>query len=326
MDNLAPNYTHIFIVLSLIFFLIWLVLGFLFPVFFKNFLERKGGVFGDGFGSVNALFSGFALAGIVITLFMQQGAIALQQDAIDEQKREYDSTRVNDNRSSKILQAQIDSTRSNENRTYLLQQKAFKAQQYDLDETKRLMRFQQFENTFFQMLADLNNKVEELEAKIPDARYGDETDTLVRGVKSFEVYKKIIFDGEKQIRLNYGEISESYPYYEFIKTFNSYYTTLALLLNYVEKSKIDNSLKPNYYKLVIMPMTYYQKLALYYHIGIVKAKEKSYHKTLTEFDETLIEFEREHRFLRKLYLFDVAPHYNYNLLYDAGIYPERIPQ
>lgn len=46
------------------------------------------GQFGDLFGSVNALFSGFAFAGLVITIIQQRHDLQLQRQAIDQSKKD----------------------------------------------------------------------------------------------------------------------------------------------------------------------------------------------------------------------------------------------
>ncbi len=47
--------------------------------------EVARGVFGDKFGSINALFSGLAFAGIIFTIFLQRRELALQRLNIEEQ-------------------------------------------------------------------------------------------------------------------------------------------------------------------------------------------------------------------------------------------------
>lgn len=43
---------------------------------------REPGAFGDMFGSINALFSGLALAGVVLTLLLQHRELALQRQEL----------------------------------------------------------------------------------------------------------------------------------------------------------------------------------------------------------------------------------------------------
>lgn len=47
------------------------------------------GVFGDMFGSVNALFSGLALGGIIFTIFLQKKELKLQRNELKETRKEF---------------------------------------------------------------------------------------------------------------------------------------------------------------------------------------------------------------------------------------------
>lgn len=77
--NLLIILISVFVV-SILFFLNW--------YFLHDLSVEKRGTMGDMFGVANALFSGLALAGIVITLWLQQQELKSQQLQIDEQKKE----------------------------------------------------------------------------------------------------------------------------------------------------------------------------------------------------------------------------------------------
>lgn len=47
------------------------------------------GTFGDMFGSVNALFSGLALAGIILTILLQRNELKLQREELKETRKEF---------------------------------------------------------------------------------------------------------------------------------------------------------------------------------------------------------------------------------------------
>ena len=51
--------------------------------------DADRGTFGDMFGSVNALFSGFALAGIILTILLQQSELKLQREELKETRKEF---------------------------------------------------------------------------------------------------------------------------------------------------------------------------------------------------------------------------------------------
>jgi len=51
--------------------------------------NKNRGTFGDMFGSLNALYSGFALAGIIITILLQRKELKLQREELQETRGEF---------------------------------------------------------------------------------------------------------------------------------------------------------------------------------------------------------------------------------------------
>jgi hypothetical protein len=49
------------------------------------------GTFGDMFGSINALFSGLALAGIILTILLQRKELKLQREELQETRHEFET-------------------------------------------------------------------------------------------------------------------------------------------------------------------------------------------------------------------------------------------
>ncbi len=113
---------------------IWMSIGFIliliiligYGLVVMEYKER--GSFGDMFGAINALFSGAAFVGIIISMRMQSDELSLQRDEL-AQTREV----LND------------------------QKKQLEQQQQEMALQNETMRKQQFENTFFS-LVDLLNK------------------------------------------------------------------------------------------------------------------------------------------------------------------------
>lgn len=75
------------------------------------------GTFGDKFGAVNALFSGLAFAGLIVTLLYQKEELKLQREELKETRNELN------------------------------------AQKLEFQEQNKTMKRQRFENTFFNMLS-----------------------------------------------------------------------------------------------------------------------------------------------------------------------------
>jgi hypothetical protein len=66
---------------------IWLVVGWMLPTGFLG-NPKDAAALGDGFGMVNALFSGLAFAGLLVTLWMQRTELRLQRTELQLQRAE----------------------------------------------------------------------------------------------------------------------------------------------------------------------------------------------------------------------------------------------
>ncbi len=122
----------------------WIGTPFLVEHLFSNNWDQKG-QFGDQFGSITALFSGFAFAGLILTLFLQSKELSLTRESV---KAQTDELKV----SSEALKKQVQEM-SNQR----VEMEAMKeAQQAQVD----YMAKQAFENTFFQMLKLWNEHIE----------------------------------------------------------------------------------------------------------------------------------------------------------------------
>lgn len=58
----------------------------------KDLSQTDRGTFGDMFGSVNALFSGLALAGIILTILLQKKELSLQRQELTYTRNELQRT------------------------------------------------------------------------------------------------------------------------------------------------------------------------------------------------------------------------------------------
>jgi len=73
-----------FLFSMIIIFVLWGVYG-----YFVNFLPwHQRGVFGDSYGSLTALFSGWAFAGIILTMRVQMDELRLQRNELTLQRME----------------------------------------------------------------------------------------------------------------------------------------------------------------------------------------------------------------------------------------------
>lgn len=80
-----------FIVTSFVVTLVIIGLWILTYYLLKDKAETTRGTFGDMFGSINALFSGLALAGIILTILLQRKELKLQRKEIRDTRKEFET-------------------------------------------------------------------------------------------------------------------------------------------------------------------------------------------------------------------------------------------
>ncbi|WP_291865855.1 hypothetical protein [Maribacter sp.] len=84
---------------------IW-VLSVIFILFgLDNWSDR--GTFGDSFGAVNALFSGFAFAGLIYTIVLQKEDLKMQRNEIALNRTELKKSAIAQKNSEKALEEQV---------------------------------------------------------------------------------------------------------------------------------------------------------------------------------------------------------------------------
>lgn len=72
----------------------FLIIAFIFPFIVNYFFSdwTKSGTFGDTFGALNALFSGLALAGVIVTILIQRTELKNQRVELSLQRNEMKET------------------------------------------------------------------------------------------------------------------------------------------------------------------------------------------------------------------------------------------
>ena len=228
------NYRTIAICVSIITIIIW-ALSFL--LFTTNWDKEERGTFGDMFGAVNALFSGLAFAGLIVTLIMQHEELGLQRKELAQ---------TNDELAA--------------------QREEFVAQ-------TKTMKIQRFENTLFNMLSLQQGIVNSLDY-IPqdDADPNPES----RGKYVFDVFynKKITkfqYGNEQQIMGIKGLIQaendiQAYRRVSEISIFDSYFRHLYRIFKYIDESQlIDDTERYSYSCIVRAQLSDYELLLLFYN-------------------------------------------------------------
>lgn len=282
--NLSParkNYIQITIIAIIIILLVWAL------SFFLLFLDSENrGTFGDMFGTVNALFSGLAFAGLIVTLIMQYEELGLQRKELAQTNEELAA-----------------------------QREEFMAQ------TKTMM-IQRFENTFFNMLSLQQDIVNGLYYLPKD---GADSTPESKGRYVFDVfYNTIITKFEDGYGRNiYGikglireeNTPNAYLYVKDISIFDNYFRHLYRIFKYIEESPlIDETDKYNYACIVRAQLSDCELLLLFYNALNVNDNGNLKFKNLIEKYAVLNNI-REDMLARK--------HEDYKL-YNGGAYIHQV--
>lgn len=102
------NYLKSYIKIAIAFLVLALVFPFAVNAYFSDWTES--GTFGDTFGALNAVFSGLALAGVVVTILIQRTELKNQREELILQRNEMKETRKEFllNRTTTLVYNQLD--------------------------------------------------------------------------------------------------------------------------------------------------------------------------------------------------------------------------
>jgi hypothetical protein len=131
--------------------LVWALSGYFISMWFGK--PDGGGTFGDMFGAINALFSGFAFAGLIYTISVQRQELQEQKKAIEMQTEELSLQR-------KAIEMQTEELRMQREET------ARSADQ--LESQRNLMNLQIAMTTVNELIQSKNKRVEYIRYRIND--------------------------------------------------------------------------------------------------------------------------------------------------------------
>ncbi len=190
---------------------------------------ENAGVFGDMFGSVNALFSGFALLGVILTIYLQSKELKYQREELQ------------------------------------LTRKEIKGQKQEMKQQNQTLNMQQFENSFFNLLSTYNSIVNDMEIRATNksailavgrncfAEYSE------RLQQCFE-NRTTIEDHLKQISLTFEHFFKFYQNHT-----EHYFNNLYHFLKYIENSSIYGK---QYYANIIKAQLSSNELVLIFYYGL----------------------------------------------------------
>lgn len=228
----SKNYVKISIGIVICIIILWAL------SFFLLLLDSTSrGVFGDMFGAVNALFSGLAFAGLIVTLIMQHEELGLQRQELAQTNEE------------------------------------LAAQREEFTNQTKIMKIQRFENTLFNMLSLQQDIVGSLYYLPKD---GADHTPESKGRYVFDVFynttiTRFQYGSEDNVYGVKGLIRaentpNAYRHVKEISIFDSYFRHLYRIFKYIEESPlIDETERYDYACIVRAQLSDYELLMLFYN-------------------------------------------------------------
>ncbi len=237
------KYLTIIIVIFLIIITIlnFLYIGILFidEIYGKYPTLNKLSAFGDSFGSINTFISSFALIGVIWSVTMQKKELQLQREELRKTTEELHS------------------------------------QKEEFEQQNKTARYQRFDNTFFQLLNNQREKIQDLHISFTNLH-----EVFVSEDEKYDgrdVFKNILFHRLPNNRLSTNLISlvnakqawAGYYSYYYASISTLYFKGLLLLLEYISSSSIiDESDKEFYANIVRTSLSKNELITLFLHAQI----------------------------------------------------------
>lgn len=206
--------------------------------------STERGTFGDMFGAVNALFSGLAFAGLIVTLLYQKEELKLQREELKETRNELN------------------------------------AQKLEFQEQNKTMKRQRFENTFFNMLslqqeivANLSYDEVERVMDFSNPLKNNVKHTIYNGRTIFrEMYLNLtvsILGNHSYMGIKRAIEANDYGAYSYISSttrFDHYFRHLYRIFKYVDSTElIEDNERYDYACIVRSQLSDYELVMLFYN-------------------------------------------------------------
>jgi hypothetical protein len=107
-NNASDNFLTIFLIIAVVLVIITFAFPFVINTYFSDW--SVSGTFGDTFGALNALFSGLAFTGVIVTILIQRTELKNQRIELQLQRTEMQETRKEFliNRTTNLVYNQLD--------------------------------------------------------------------------------------------------------------------------------------------------------------------------------------------------------------------------
>lgn len=211
---------------------------------FLPYSKEARGTFGDQFGAVNALFSGLAFAGLIYTIMLQRNDLKLQRQDLKLQRKELELTR-----------------------------KEMEEQTAEFEKQNETLKIQRFENTFFNMLSQFQEVVNNLTATVNAGMQSSGREVFRDLYENATVYVKIPKDGlryqtTKGMRIALAIFKmDGYMKSEMPAIFDHYFRLLYRILKFVRDTPLITTFDDEYeYTSMLRAiLSRYELVWLYYN-------------------------------------------------------------
>ena len=246
---LRNNLLSVMIVMMLVLFLSNLCLVFL------PYDENERGTFGDQFGAVNALFSGLAFAGLIYTIILQRHDLKLQRRDLRLQREELALTR-----------------------------KEMEEQTAEFEKQNETLKIQRFENTFFNMMSQFQEVVNNLTVMVTtssgiyesngrDVFQAQFEKTVVYVDLKNEAKNKARFRGMKGALEKYN--LDGYLYSDTPTCFDHYFRLLYRILKFVKTTSLVTTYEEEYeYTAMLRAVLSRYELVWLFYNGLTYGEDK----------------------------------------------------
>lgn len=222
---------------------------------FLPYDENERGTFGDQFGAVNALFSGLAFAGLIYTIILQRHDLKLQRRDLRLQREELALTR-----------------------------KEMEEQTAEFEKQNETLKIQRFENTFFNMMSQFQEVVNNLtvmvttssgiyESKGRDVFQAQFEKTMVYVDLKNEAKNKARFRGMKDALEKYN--LDGYLYSDTPTCFDHYFRLLYRILKFVKTTSLVTTYEEEYeYTAMLRAVLSRYELVWLFYNGLTYGEDK----------------------------------------------------
>jgi len=199
--------------------------------------DKERGTFGDMFGAINALFSGLAFATLIYTMYLQRQELQLQREELKLTRQE------------------------------LQGQKLQMATQNDV------LRSQNFESTFFQLLRLLNDTVSGIDLHRASGNPRQGRDCFTFFYNNFKnTYTQQPKESPPSSEAELIEFAYKKFYHSYQSDVGHYFRTLYNIIKFVHRSDVEN--KSFYTNLVRAQLSSHELLLLFYNCQTTLGREK----------------------------------------------------